>query len=202
MLRKNKSFEAELDGFFTKSVLDSDTDELIIEGYANTITKDRAGDVIPKEAWEAPSALGNYQKNPIILAYHDHSNPIGNMIDFEITEFGLKIKARISKAAGRVYTLVKEGVLKTFSVGFRILDAEWDSKSDTYLITEVELHEVSVVSVPCNQDSTFSVAKSMEKAEFESFRKSFKLPETVTENPPVTPKKGTVVVSNGKIQFN
>lgn len=199
MLKNNKTFDASIDGYFTKSVLDSDTDELIIEGYANTVTKDRAGDVIPKTAWETSSALTNYQKNPVILAYHNHSMPIGSMVDFEVTELGLKIKARISKAAGHIYDLIKEGVLKTFSVGFGILDAEYDHKTDTYFITDVELQEVSVVSVPCNQDSTFSVAKSMEKGEFESFKKSFDIPEV---KPVQSVKTGTVTVSNGKIQFN
>ena len=196
-MSSNKSFEATIDGYFTKSVLDDDSDELVIEGYANTITKDRAGDVIPKAAWETATAMTNYLKNPVILAYHNHSMPIGSMIDFEVTELGLKIKARISKSAGNIYNLIKEGVLKTFSVGFSIKDAEYDHKADTYFINDVELQEVSVVSVPCNQDSTFSVAKSMEKGEFESFKKSFVIPE---EKP--APKAGTVTISNGKIQFN
>jgi HK97 family phage prohead protease/HK97 family phage major capsid protein len=153
-----------------KSVKANDDGSLYIEGYANTVSKDRAGDVIPKTAWETPNALTNYQKNPIILAYHDHSKPIGRMVSFEVTELGLKIKAQISKGAGDVYNLIKDGILSTFSVGFGILDAEYDHKSDTYFIKDVELHEVSVVSVPCNQDSTFSVAKSMKSDDFERFK--------------------------------
>lgn len=154
-----------------KSVKANEDGDLIIEGYANTVSKDRAGDVIPKSAWETKNALTNYMKNPIILAYHNHSMPIGKMIGYEVTEMGLKIQALISKGAGDVYHLIKDGILSTFSVGFGILDAEYDSKSDTYYINDVELHEVSVVSVPCNQDSTFSVAKSMKSNEdFEKFK--------------------------------
>jgi HK97 family phage prohead protease/HK97 family phage major capsid protein len=161
-----------------KSVLDTDDGDLIIEGYANTVTKDRAGDVIPKEAWETKNAMTNYLKNPIILAYHNHSNAIGKMIDFEVTELGLKIKAKISKGAGDVYHLIKDGILSTFSVGFGILDAEYDHKSDTYYINDVELHEISVVAVPCNQDSVFSVAKSMESTDFELFKTNITPVET------------------------
>jgi len=196
----NKAFDAQINGYFDKSVLE-ENDELIIEGYANTVTKDRAGDVIPKEAWETSNALANYQKNPVILAYHNHSMPIGSMIDFEVTELGLKIKAKISKGAGQVYNLIKDGVLRTFSVGFRILDAEYDHKSETYFIKDVELHEVSVVSVPCNQDSTFSVAKSMEKNEFKSFSESFK-PSKEIEIEVEAPSANTVTISDGKIKFN
>lgn len=162
-----------------KSVKADDNDDLIIEGYANTVSKDRAGDVIPKEAWQTKNAMTNYEKNPIILAYHDHSKPIGKMIGHEVTELGLKIKAKISKGAGDVYHLIKDGILSTFSVGFGILDAEYDSKSDTYYINDVELHEVSVVSVPCNQDSVFQVAKSMTSQDFEKFKSNI-TPEDIT----------------------
>lgn len=153
--------------------MDDGSEDLVIQGYANTVTKDRAGDVIPAETWRKSSALTNYLKNPIILAYHDHDRPIGTMIDYEVTELGLNITAKISKGAGDVYHLVKDGVLKTFSVGFWINDAEYDQKSDTFFINEVELHEVSVVSVPCNQDSTFSVAKSLGDESYKSFKEKF-----------------------------
>jgi HK97 family phage prohead protease/HK97 family phage major capsid protein len=169
-----KNYQAKLLSNIESVEKSEDSDELIITGYANTVTKDRAGDIIPKSAWESPNALTNYTKNPIILAFHNHSNPIGKMVDYEITELGLKIKASISKGAGNVYQLIKDGILQTFSVGFRLLDADYDSKTDTYYINDLELTEVSVVSVPCNQDSVFSVAKSMESNEdFNSFKNTF-----------------------------
>ena len=158
----------------------AEDDSLVIEGYANTVVKDRAGDVIPKSTWEKPSALGNYNKNPIILAYHDHSKPIGKAIDIYADEKGLKLKAVISKGAGDVYHLIKDGVLQTFSVGFAINDAKYVAEEDTFYITDVELHEVSVVSVPCNQDSVFTVSKSIENAE--DFKKEFIQPTEAEVN--------------------
>lgn len=156
----------------TFKALSNDGDEdLYIEGYANTVSKDRAGDIIPAETWNKQNALANYHKNPIILAFHNHSLPIGKMVEVRVTELGLWIKAKISKAAGGIYQLIKDGVLSTFSVGFMIRDANYEPKSDTYYITDVELTEVSVVSVPCNQDSTFSVAKSIkDSADYENFK--------------------------------
>tara|TARA_Y100001938_G_scaffold111625_1_gene152791 strand:- start:1861 stop:3756 length:1896 start_codon:yes stop_codon:yes gene_type:complete len=162
-----------------------DSGELIIEGFANTVSKDRAGDVIPASAWEG-DALRDYIKNPIILAYHDHSKPIGNMVDFSVEPMGLRIKAKISKGAGEVYDLIKDGVLRTFSVGFRIKDANYDSETDTFYITEVELTEISVVSVPCNQDSVFTISKSLK----DSLRKQFSTEEKEmpNENTPNKPE--------------
>lgn len=157
--------------FVAKAASDDADSPLVIRGYANTVNKDRAGDVIPKDAWLGPNALPNYEKNPIILAFHNHSMPIGKMVGYEVTDDGLQIEAEISKAAGPVYELIKDGVLKTFSVGFRCLDAEWKKEEDIYLIKELELFEVSVVSVPCNQDSTFEVSKSLNSSDYNEFKK-------------------------------
>lgn len=183
MVAKNKLYDAELVTSIKNLTMDED-ESLFIEGYANTISKDRAGDIIPKETWEKTTALENYKKNPIILAFHDHSLPIGKTVEVQVTEFGLYIKAKISKAADKIYSLIKDGVLSTFSVGFRIKDARYDQTSDTFFITDVELTEVSVVSVPCNQDSIFSISKSMKSAEFADFKDNFIQPQSADKEKP------------------
>jgi HK97 family phage prohead protease/HK97 family phage major capsid protein len=177
-----------------------DSEDLIIEGYANTVTKDRAGDVIPKDTWNKAGALNNFAKNPIILAYHDHSKPIGKATDYFVDDMGLNIKAQISKGAGDVYHLIKDGVLSTFSVGFYIKDAEYLSKTDTYMITELELLEVSVVSVPCNQDSTFSVSKSL-TGDVEAFKNEL-LPSSKAENKDSNTDKETRMTTEKKTPEN
>ena len=134
---------------------------LIIEGYANTTDKDRQGDVILEEAW-TKGGLDNYLKNPIVLAYHNPEKPIGEVTDYGINHKGLHVIAEISKAAGDVYSLIREGVLKAFSVGFRVKDADYDSETDIFVIKDLEMYELSVVSVPANADSIFSVRKSFE----------------------------------------
>ena len=134
-----------------------DNSPLTIKGYANTVSKDRAGDVIVKEAWEK-GAMDDYLKNPIVLAFHDYSRPVGTTVSHSVTDKGLEIVAEISKAAGEVYNLIKDGVLKTFSVGFSIKDADYDREEDTFFIKDLSLYEISVVSVPANQNSTFSLA--------------------------------------------
>ena len=143
-----------------------------IEGYANTTTIDRSGDVIPMTAWN--KALENYLKNPIILAYHEDDEPIGRMVDHKVDEKGLWVKARISAAAEDVFNLIKDGVLTAFSVGFVIKDAIYDSVTDLFIIKELELLEISVVSVPCNQDSTFSLSKSFDnEKDYSEFKGQF-----------------------------
>lgn len=156
-----------------KAVESSET-SIKIRGFANTISKDRAGDVIAASAWTTSSALKNYLKNPIILFGHDHTRPIGKCLDISPTEMGLQIEAEVfAEADPSIYNLIKHGVLKTFSVGFRILDADWDDDTNTFIILDLELFEISVVSVPCNQDSTFSLAKSMTGQDYMELRKNF-----------------------------
>jgi HK97 family phage prohead protease/HK97 family phage major capsid protein len=146
-------------------------DSIYIEGYASTTDVDRQGDIVPAGVWEA--GLKNYLRNPIILAQHDHDDPVGRMIQHRIDSNGLWIKARIS-AAAEIYNLVKDGVLTAFSVGFRVLDAEYNAATELFVIKKLELVEISVVSVPANQNTLFSLSKAFNDAdEYNQFKSQF-----------------------------
>lgn len=171
---KDKIFH--LDNVFVKELpkVDDAIESVYISGYASTNTQDRAGDVIPSSVWE--EGIKNYLKNPIILAYHDHDDPIGRMVEHKIDEKGLWVKCRIS-AASEIFNLVKDEVVTAFSVSIRIKDATYDSVTELFVIKELELLEISVVSVPCNQDTLFSLAKSFDSAEdYNNFKKQFAVP--------------------------
>ena len=159
----------------TFKALDEDDSGVHITGYASTKDFDRAGDTIMPEAW-TKGGLNNFEKNPIILFNHNYDKPIGRATGLKVTENGLEMKAKISKSAPEnVATLVKEGILGAFSVGFRIKDADYLEETDGLKIKDAELFEVSVVSVPCNQAATFSLAKSFDsEAEYEDFKKTFR----------------------------
>lgn len=162
-----------LDSQFTKELPSADDtiDSIYISGYASTNDPDRQGDIVPSYVWE--KGIQQYLKNPIILAYHEHDDPCGRMVEHKIDEKGLWIKARIS-AASEIFNLVKDGVLTAFSVGFRVKDATYDSVTNLFVVTELELHEISVVSVPANQDTLFSLSKSFETDEdYKSFKQLF-----------------------------
>jgi HK97 family phage prohead protease/HK97 family phage major capsid protein len=174
MVDKNKVLY--LNSSFIKSdALPASTDpegSVYISGYASTNDTDRQGDVVPTNVWE--KGIANYLKNPVILAYHDHSEPVGRMVEHKIDAKGLWIKARISNAAEEVYNLVKDGVLTAFSIGFRIIDAEYNAAAELFVVKELELHEISVVSVPANQNTLFSLSKAFDDAEeFKSFKLQF-----------------------------
>ena len=146
---------------------------LKIRGMASTNATDRAGDVIRANAW-TKGGMQNYLKNPIILFNHNYNTPIGKATALKATENGLELEAEISESSS-VYGLVKDGVLGAFSVGFQIKDADYIEETGGLDIKDAELFEVSVVSVPCNQDATFSLAKSFNsEQEYRDFINTFK----------------------------
>ena len=158
----------------TFKALEEDEGGVHIRGMASTADFDRAGDTIDASAW-TKGGLQNFEKNPIILFNHNYDKPIGRATGLKVTDNGLELKAKISKSApDHVAQLVKEGILGAFSVGFRVKDADYLEETDGLKIKDAELFEVSVVSVPCNQAATFSLAKSFDSMdEYEEFKKTF-----------------------------
>lgn len=156
-----------------KALGETDDGGLDIKGSASTNALDRAGDIIEPEAW-VKGGLDNFKNNPVILFNHDYNRPIGRAKDVTVTENGLELTARISKSAGEIKDLIKDGVLGAFSVGFKVKDAEYMTETDGYKIKDAELFEVSVVTVPCNQNAVFSIAKSFDSMdEYEKFKQTF-----------------------------
>jgi HK97 family phage prohead protease len=157
-----------------KTLGEDDDGSVNIKGYASTNASDRAGDCIDHEAWTKNGGLENFKGNPIILFNHDYNRPIGRATSLEVNDKGLELGARISKSAGDVKELIKDGVLGAFSVGFRVKDADYIKETDGYKIKDAELFEVSVVSVPCNQTAMFSIAKSFDsQSEYDEWKAEF-----------------------------
>jgi len=156
-----------------KSLGESEDGGVDIKGSASTNGLDRAGDIIEADAW-TKGGLENFKNNPIILFNHNYDKPIGRAKDLKVTENGLEISAKISKAAGDVTQLIKDGVLGAFSVGFKVKDADYMTETDGYKIKDAELFEVSVVSVPCNQGATFGLSKSFDSMdEYNEYKQTF-----------------------------
>lgn len=169
----NKNKLLYINSTFTKAApaTNEPSDSVYIEGYASTIDIDRQGDVVPASVWEA--GIKNYLKNPIILAQHDYDDPVGRMVQHRVDSTGLWVKARIS-AAAEIFNLVKDGVVTAFSVGFRVMDAEYNAATELFVIKQLELVEISIVSVPANQNTLFSLSKAFNDAdEYRIFKQQF-----------------------------
>ena len=106
--------------------------------------------------------------------------PIGIVEELEVRDEGLFVKARISNTIPAVYNAVKKNILKAFSIGFRLNEWEYKPDLDIFLMTDIEMTELSVVSVPCNQDSMFGLSKSFGVASREELKEKLKTNKTIT----------------------
>jgi len=130
--------------------------DTFVQGWANKCVVDRGKDIINKDAWN----LDNYKKVPTILFNHDKDKPIGKAVDVRPTDQGLWIKAKISNSKdpeiSKIRDLIQEGMLNAFSVGFDSQDEQKNAEGINE-IKQAELYEVSIVTLPMNQDSTFDI---------------------------------------------
>lgn len=147
-------------------------DERIIIGWASTGAVDRVGDVLEPSAFR--KALKAYEKNnPVLLAHHDPELAIGSVMKAEIVpDKGVRITAKIAKGTDptdtpeRIWNLIDQGVLRAFSVGFRILRREdilENGMVTGWRILDLDWYENSVVAIPANPETLFSVGKSISR---------------------------------------
>jgi hypothetical protein len=92
-----------------------------IEGIATTPTPDRMGDVVKPEGAEFKLPLP-------LLWQHDSHQPIGHVTSAKVTKSGIKIVATIARGVSeeidRAWTLIKSGLVRGLSIGFRGIDVE------------------------------------------------------------------------------
>ncbi len=160
----------------------------LIRGYASVgDVLDRQNEVITLGA--LVRAREDLLKNHTIFYEHKHSElPIGKTIAVDIDEKGLLITVELSKGshADSVWTLIQEGILNSFSIGGRVLEAEEKRDDDGNLfneITRIELFETSVVGLPANPAAKFElVSKSISMAITEQLRKKREVSNTMAKD--------------------
>jgi len=127
------------------------------EMRADTATEDRIvrGIAVP---FNDPVDVGGYKEmiapNAVmprdnIKLFYGHSEPIGRVIESKDTDAGWSITAKISETSrgNEVYTLLKDGVLDRFSIGFMPME-ENEDKNGTIVRTKIDVREVSIVPIP------------------------------------------------------
>lgn len=150
MLKKTK--------LFTHAVKSIDEEKRQATFVISTDEKDRMGEVV-EQSWD----LENYKKNPIVLFGHDPSKPgyvVGRATEIVADKDGDKnitlgkvqfADEGTSDDADTVWKLVKQGILRTVSVGFiphtfKTLDDD----NETDVLADNELLEFSIVPIPAN----------------------------------------------------
>ena len=162
MIKEKNFFQVLRDKKSVKDFEEEGVSGIEIEGYASTKDKDRGHDIIDPQAFK--NALDLYMTNPIVLLQHNMEKPIGVVTEAKIDDNGLYVKARITQNVDWVISAIKNGVLRAFSIGYKIKDNEFleeetsDGRDYANIIKDLELFEISVVSVPMN---AYSLMKSI-----------------------------------------
>ncbi len=91
-----------------------------------------------------------------VKLFWQHSEPIGKILEGRDTEEGFEIRAMISDTprGQEAYTLLRDGVINKFSVGF--MAVEQTREGDLVTRTHVDLREVSLVSFPAFSQASVS----------------------------------------------
>jgi HK97 family phage major capsid protein/HK97 family phage prohead protease len=136
-----------------------DEDQRVIKGIASTPSPDRSNDIV--------DPMGAQFKLPIpLLSQHDHTKPIGEVIEAKVTKAGIEFTAKIAKGIAYVdeaWAQIKQGLIRGVSIGFRPIEYEEFKNADGYGMNfkKWEWFELSCVTVPANSQATISMVKAL-----------------------------------------
>ena len=187
---------------FEIKAMDDETGEF--EGYGSTFggEPDSYGDVIVKGAYadtlKAHKAKGTMPK---MFWQHDPREVIGKWLDAKEDSHGLLMRGKLNMAVQRgreAYALLKDRDIDGLSIGYSIKKYESDEETGVWFLKELELFEVSVVSIGANENATVSAVKSL-KAQHEITEK-LKAGDRLTEREFETLLKGNLGLSNSQAE--
>lgn len=142
----------------------NDTGEF--EGLGSTFggKPDSYGDIIAPGAYSKSLAEHSAKGTmPKMFWQHDPSQPIGKWLEAFEDDRGLMMRGKLNMGVQRgkeAYALLKEGDIDGLSIGYRIKDYEKNESDGTWLLKELDLMEVSVVSIGANENATISSIKA------------------------------------------
>lgn len=150
--------------FKVKEISESGT----FSGYGSVFNvKDSYKDMVIKGAFA--NTLANYAakgKMPKLLWQHDTREPIGVYTKMEEDNHGLYVEGKILVDAGplekRAHAHLMAGSVDSLSIGYTIPKGgyEYSKDFDAYLIKQVDLWEVSLVTFPANADALVDSVKA------------------------------------------
>lgn len=145
--------------FEIKSLTDSGQIEGLLAGFGNV---DHGGDkLLPGVFTKSLAARGSIPL-PMLL-HHDMKRPIGAWKEWSERPEGLYVKGNMTLAtrdAQEAHALAKDGALTGLSIGWSETKSSRDAKG-ARVVTEAELFEGSLVTVPMNDKTRVTAIKSV-----------------------------------------
>lgn len=145
--------------FMTASEIKAEGRDVI--GYASTFEVDSAGDRVLPGAF----AVSLKQRRPAMLYQHQMDQVLGRWTEFTEDSKGLRVVGKLSDtaAARDVATLINDGALSSLSIGYRTKRAHMNE--GVRELAEVDLYEISFVTVPANPGARLDGAKALAEAD-------------------------------------
>jgi len=145
-------------------------DDGIFEGYASVFdVVDQGLDVVASGAFTQSLV----DRMPKLLWQHDSDQIIGKWEEVREDERGLFVRGRLFKdlQQGReAMTLLKEGVLDSMSIGFKVVEAMEEARGRVRRLLKLDLFEISLVTFPMLIEAMVTSVKSCEtERDFEKF---------------------------------
>jgi len=115
--------------------------------------------------WSERFDKGAVDLNSDVKLFRDHKEIIGRVTEMEESDEGLLIRAKISETVlgNETLNLVKDGAIKSFSVGFiPVVD---EKKDKTIVRKKVDLKEVSLVAFPAYENASVTEVREEVKEE-------------------------------------
>lgn len=154
----------------TKALLNSDKldgvaekGDIITRGYGSTWIEDRDGEFVHPKAFDE-SLPGFLATNPIMLWQHNMDWPLGKFVDAVTDSYGLDMLGVVPQPKDQepdwkhlAYNAIAKGIVRTKSIG-GYFSRMFDEATGKLYIREVDLLEVSIVSIPANPASVFEAA--------------------------------------------
>lgn len=133
------------------------------EGYAAVFENvDRGMDVIQRGAFAKSLGSGRKVK---LLWQHDMGSVIGVLVELREDERGLYVKGRLLadvRKGAEALSLLRAGAIDGISIGYRVVQATKEGGGSVRRLLEVDLYEVSLVTMPMNELATVTDVKSVD----------------------------------------
>lgn len=137
------------------------------EGYGSVFgVKDAYDDIVVKGAFQ--KSLDKWKEKddfPSLLWQHKMDEPIGVYTSMVEDDKGLIVSGRLliedDPLARRAHAHMKARSIRGLSIGYILNDWEYDKDKGAFLLKEIDLWEVSVVTFPANDEARISEVKTL-----------------------------------------
>jgi HK97 family phage prohead protease len=146
------SENGEIEGYGSAfHVLDSYSDVIVPGAFKGTLESHKSAGTMPAMLWQ-----------------HDMREPIGVWKAMDEDDKGLAVRGQLAMDTVRgreAHSLLKMGALNGLSIGFWSKQWTYDTDKDVRTLTQVDLVELSVVTMPANPAARVTAVRSIEAIE-------------------------------------